>query len=350
MDKIIIHTQAYNAEKTIKRTIESVLNQTDDNFIYYILDNGSDDSTGEIIAEYAGQDNRIVPLRNEVNNVWPKGVKWHDFLRGHREDCYFSMLDADDEYAPDFFEKMRIFVTENNLDVATCGTDWVDGETGEIIRHKVPAADLILEGTDFACRFPVYRNFMVTGWGAVFSVRIVRGCTFHWARKALNFSDTAFCMEAFHRAERAGVLAESLHKYYIGHKTGSYQYSPGWFRACNNLYDISREYLLCYGPISRQNKDYLYVLFLILIKYILPRIQNADIGLPEKLSDIHKIFKDRKTQYLLRHWSEVGIYSDKGEFLCEMEEWLLSRNDWEEHQIIISEIIFAMNGGKTAHG
>ena len=42
MPKCIFYTYAYNAEKTIKRTIESVLAQTHKDFLYYVVDNGQD--------------------------------------------------------------------------------------------------------------------------------------------------------------------------------------------------------------------------------------------------------------------------------------------------------------------
>ena len=43
---------AYNAQETIGRTIESILNQTFGNFEYYILDNASTDATEDIISDY----------------------------------------------------------------------------------------------------------------------------------------------------------------------------------------------------------------------------------------------------------------------------------------------------------
>ena len=46
---IYIRTCAYNAEKTLQRAVDSVLNQTYQDFEYHILDNGSQDSTGELL-------------------------------------------------------------------------------------------------------------------------------------------------------------------------------------------------------------------------------------------------------------------------------------------------------------
>ncbi len=64
MGIIYFKTKAFNAEKTIGKCIESVLNQTSygDNIVYYICDNGSTDRTGEIIKEYAKKDTKIIVI------------------------------------------------------------------------------------------------------------------------------------------------------------------------------------------------------------------------------------------------------------------------------------------------
>lgn len=46
---IYVRTCAYNAEKTLRRAMDSVLNQTYGELTYYVLDNGSTDRTGEIL-------------------------------------------------------------------------------------------------------------------------------------------------------------------------------------------------------------------------------------------------------------------------------------------------------------
>ena len=84
MSKIIIYTPAYNAEKTLRRAVDSILNQTHKEFIYYLLDNASTDGTYEIIKEYAKNDKRIIPLHNEINWV---GNGILDIIKNHENDC-----------------------------------------------------------------------------------------------------------------------------------------------------------------------------------------------------------------------------------------------------------------------
>ncbi|MBQ7074879.1 glycosyltransferase family 2 protein [bacterium] len=50
---------SYNAEKTIRWTLESVLAQTYQNFEVLVLDNDSHDKTREILEEYQKNDGRV---------------------------------------------------------------------------------------------------------------------------------------------------------------------------------------------------------------------------------------------------------------------------------------------------
>lgn len=57
----------YNAEKYVAEAIESVLNQTFNNFEFIIVDDGSTDSTKSIIQSF--KDNRIKLIENEHNFI-----------------------------------------------------------------------------------------------------------------------------------------------------------------------------------------------------------------------------------------------------------------------------------------
>lgn len=57
----------YNVEKYVAEAIESVLNQTFNNFEFIIVDDGSTDSTKSIIQSF--KDNRIKLIENEHNFI-----------------------------------------------------------------------------------------------------------------------------------------------------------------------------------------------------------------------------------------------------------------------------------------
>ena len=57
----------YNCEEYLVEAIESVLNQSFTNFEFIIIDDGSTDTSWEIIQNYARKDKRIIAVRNEKN-------------------------------------------------------------------------------------------------------------------------------------------------------------------------------------------------------------------------------------------------------------------------------------------
>ena len=70
--KIIIGMPVYNASKFLHNSISSLLNQSYQNFILIISDNGSTDETKLICEQFASQDKRIRYIRHETNSgyVW----------------------------------------------------------------------------------------------------------------------------------------------------------------------------------------------------------------------------------------------------------------------------------------
>lgn len=89
---------AYNAEKYLREAIDSILAQTFDDFEFIIVNDGSTDSTKEIILSY--DDPRIIYLENEQNSgicvTLNKGL---DAARGK----YIARMDADDISLPERF-------------------------------------------------------------------------------------------------------------------------------------------------------------------------------------------------------------------------------------------------------
>ena len=59
----------YNRENMVGRAIESILNQTYQNFEFIIVDNGSTDQSGKIADSYAEKDSRIKVIHIPKSNI-----------------------------------------------------------------------------------------------------------------------------------------------------------------------------------------------------------------------------------------------------------------------------------------
>ncbi|MDR0951760.1 MAG: glycosyltransferase [Oscillospiraceae bacterium] len=354
---VAVFTRAYNAEIALKRAIESILSQTHSSLKYYLLDNGSNDETPMIAKHYEAKDNRVLHLKNETNTLHNTytGIGWtrfnvlEDILKeSGTNSCsycdYYASLDADDEYLPDFLEKALAFMEDNDLEAVRVGSYFVESKTNEIIRTKEVPEDIILEGRDFADRFPEYRSHVLTTWGGIYSVELLKRCELSKIKGFDHMNDTAFCHEVFRKAKRAGIMATPLHKYYISLTSKSNQYTPYWYKSCKKIMQLTRDYLLDYGEISQANEDYLRVIWLTQLKYVIPRIQNSSVDFATKVKDISVFLSDEMTVEVLRRWSEVGIYSDRHEFVESILDWIETQPERSSCEGLIRDIYKVLEG------
>ena len=88
----------YNGERYLRSAIESILAQTWRNFEFIIVDDGSQDSTGGLLTEYAAADSRLVVLANPTNVGYTRALnRGLDIARGR----YVARQDADDISLPE---------------------------------------------------------------------------------------------------------------------------------------------------------------------------------------------------------------------------------------------------------
>lgn len=111
----------YNCEKTVEDSINSILNQTFSDFIYYICDDGSTDNTANIVSELAKKDNRIVFFKNEKNSGLAVTLnRCLDLC----DTPFIARMDGDDIAHNDRFEKQINFLRQNS-EYNFCGSSLI---------------------------------------------------------------------------------------------------------------------------------------------------------------------------------------------------------------------------------
>ena len=111
----------YNSSKYLEESIESILNQTFDNFELIIVYDKSKDNSKEIIEKYMKTDNRIILIENEIksgiSNALNKGL---EISKGK----YIARIDSDDISLPNRLEREYLFL-ENNKDYFLVGSNGI---------------------------------------------------------------------------------------------------------------------------------------------------------------------------------------------------------------------------------
>ena len=104
----------YNGEEYLSEAVDSVLNQSFDDFELIVINDCSTDKTGEILEQYAARDARVRVHTNEANLRLPSSLNKAISLA---EGKYIARMDADDICLPDRFEKQYAFM-EAHSDIA----------------------------------------------------------------------------------------------------------------------------------------------------------------------------------------------------------------------------------------
>lgn len=127
MPIISVVIPAYNAEKTIKETINSVLNQTFQDWELIIINDGSSDQTGEIIQKIIDSKIKLFSYQNAgVSISRNRGI-----AKASGE--FIAFLDHDDLWTPDKLElQLQALQEHSNAALAYSWTDHCD-ESGKVI-------------------------------------------------------------------------------------------------------------------------------------------------------------------------------------------------------------------------
>lgn len=105
----------YNAENYLDEAIESILNQTYQDFEFIIINDGSEDKSLEIIEKYQKQDKRIVLISRENKGLIESLNEGIEKASGK----YIARMDADDISLPERFEKQINLMIKEKIDI--CG-------------------------------------------------------------------------------------------------------------------------------------------------------------------------------------------------------------------------------------
>lgn len=126
--KISIIIPVYNKEQYLESTLDSIINQSYRDIEIIVVDDGSTDSSINIIERYKKIDKRIISLYNNANIGAPMSRN-----KGFKISCgdYVIFLDADDIYADNFLASLMEGALEYDADVICCKSEVINSLTNE---------------------------------------------------------------------------------------------------------------------------------------------------------------------------------------------------------------------------
>jgi glycosyltransferase involved in cell wall biosynthesis len=350
---IFIYTRAYNTESTISQTIESVLAQSREDFVYAILDNGSTDSTFAIISCYAESDKRIRVFRNIRNNTGfgsSFGMFTH-FACNFSENDYFCNIDGDDLMHPDFLAKCAGLAESANCDVVFSGYNIFAKSTAEFIKKQRVEEDIIIPNLRLAEYFKVYRKFTTDVWAKLFKGGIIKYfCECVYSSRATHMylnSQQQFIYFALQNSHRLGLLSACPFDFFASNLEQTTQRTSDFLGARLSLpfviVNIMTNFLEKIDGLNHKNLSYTYAVLLGYIIDIFESIKFSNsISLANKLSHVRNICREERLRFALLYHAEYEYRNLRAEKKSEVFNSLLAyflAQNWRPYSQTLNAIV-----------
>ncbi len=124
--KVSILVPCYNVEKYLPQCLDSIVNQTLRDIEIICINDGSTDSTLDVIKSYAKKDNRIVIIDKENEGYGKSMNRGLDAATGE----YIGIVESDDWVEANAFEILYNTARQNDVDIAKADFVFFDSDTG----------------------------------------------------------------------------------------------------------------------------------------------------------------------------------------------------------------------------
>lgn len=193
--KYSIIIPAYNAEKTIENTINSVINQSYGNWEIVVVENGSIDFTNSVVGKFLN-DKRISLIHSKkgVSFARNKGIE-------NSTGEWILFLDADDELPLNTLDLYNNVSDHNNVDIIVGQYESGDG-TLEIIENK----------DEYICRCLNNPTKECNVTGLVFKSNIIKKTNIEFDVNLTHAEDSLFFLQVLLNAKNIIVIHDIVYK------------------------------------------------------------------------------------------------------------------------------------------
>lgn len=208
--KISVIVPIYNACKHLRPALDSILAQTLREIEIICVDDGSTDTSLDMLKIYQKMDNRIRIVTE--TNAGPGHARNNGLKRARGK--YVAFLDADDFFEPEMLEKLYNHAEENDLDIAIARYDIYDNKKGKFVANIESEHGKIFEGGAVTSKneYPDYILQSTTGaaWNKLFKRSFISEKSITFTTEAMIFEDVYFTVSALAFAERVARIPDIL--------------------------------------------------------------------------------------------------------------------------------------------
>ncbi|MCL1967749.1 MAG: glycosyltransferase [Fibromonadales bacterium] len=229
MPKISVIVPIYNKELFLKKSVSSILEQTEKDIKIILVDDGSTDDSSKICEEFAKKDSRVLYKRKENGGLTSARNYGLRYASGE----YIAFVDPDDYIEKDAYEKMLAY--SKNADIVIGG---LVNEIGKKRIFRVMPKNMEGFYKNEEIRRDILPRFLVYGKNVGKDLLLAATHIFLFKKKFLDeqgissdesitySEDWLFSLEAIFKAKTLVVL-HNIHYHYVSNPLGlTENYNP----------------------------------------------------------------------------------------------------------------------------
>lgn len=255
MAKVSVVMCCYNSERYIKETIDSVLNQTFSDFEFIIWNDGSTDTTEDIILAY--KDDRIKYFK-DINRG--EGMAAQLACR-HATGKYIARIDSDDVWFPEKLELQYGYMESHPHTVMmSCPVIYIDKDSNELgLSFPITKTSYLNKSIKTRNLFPhsgsMYREEVYQKVGGYDNVRFFQDMLLFW--KLSDYGDLALWPRPLMKYRLLGGS--------VAHRIENSEYKEALFSMKDIIYrekgtnkKVIEVYNSIYDLIEKKSEEFVY--------------------------------------------------------------------------------------------
>lgn len=204
--KISVIIPVYNTEEYLRECLDSVVNQTLKEIEIICVDDGSTDSSLEILKEYAKKDNRFTIVTQKNLHAGVARNAGITVAKGE----YLSFLDSDDYFNIEMQKTMYNIATSKKADIVVCKASKFDDKTRKIlnvfgINEKIVSEKDTFSAMDFEEAWS--DMFIPAAWNKIYKTSFIKKNNIFF-QNLLSCNDIGFSYCATSIAKKITVVSD----------------------------------------------------------------------------------------------------------------------------------------------
>ena len=209
--KIRVIVPIYNVERYIRKSMESILNQTLKEIEVILINDGSTDRSGYIADEFAAMDKRVKVIHQDNTGVSNSRNKGIEIAQGE----YIGFVDPDDWIELEMFEKLYNAATNFNCDIVSFAhLIETEQESTECLQPFENRYLLDLDGIRDKVMKPILCGELLTYcWDKISRTSLIKNNEIRFLEKVHLWEDLYFCMDVFSKTINFLYISLPLYHY-----------------------------------------------------------------------------------------------------------------------------------------